>query len=81
VCGFRKGILGHVLIHSDFDEDDTAWLCTTISAFLFIVERSLWARETRIEHPTWRSCGLAQKAAPAAELYVMLSKSHRTKRT
>ena len=40
-CGYRKRILRHVLTHDDFDEDDTAWLCTTISAFLFLVERSL----------------------------------------
>jgi hypothetical protein len=45
-CGFRKRILRHLLSQSDFDEDDTAWLCTTISAFLFIVERSL-GRERR----------------------------------
>jgi len=40
-CGYRKRILRHVIDHSDFDDDDSAWLCTTISAFLFIVERSL----------------------------------------
>jgi hypothetical protein len=40
-CGYRKRILRHVLTHDEFDEDDTAWLCTTISAFLFLVERSL----------------------------------------
>jgi hypothetical protein len=40
-CGYPKRILRHVLTHDDFDEDDTAWLCTTISAFLFLVERSL----------------------------------------
>lgn len=40
-CGYRKRILRHALTHDDFDEDDTAWLCTTISAFLFLVERSL----------------------------------------
>lgn len=45
-CGYRKRILRHVLVHSDFDDDDSAWLCTTISAFLFIVERSL-GRERR----------------------------------
>ena len=39
-CGYRKRILRHVLTDDDFDEDDTAWLCTTISAFLFLVERS-----------------------------------------
>ncbi|MBI5525536.1 MAG: hypothetical protein HY897_04315 [Deltaproteobacteria bacterium] len=43
-CGYRKRILRHVLTHDDFDEDDTAWLCTTISAFLFLVERSLGRR-------------------------------------
>ena len=40
-CGYRKRILRHVSTHDDFDEDDTAWLCTTISAFLFLVEKSL----------------------------------------
>ena len=40
-CGYRKRIFRHVLIHDNFDEDDTGWLCTTISAFLFLVERSL----------------------------------------
>jgi len=40
-CGYRKRILRHVLTPDDFDEDDTAWLCTTIAAFLFLVERSL----------------------------------------
>jgi hypothetical protein len=45
-CGYRQRILRHVLIHSDFDEDDTAWLCTTISAFLFLVEKSM-GREKR----------------------------------
>ena len=40
-CGYQKRILRHVLTHDDFDEDDTAWLCTTISAFLFFVEKSL----------------------------------------
>jgi hypothetical protein len=45
-CGYRKRILRHVVMHNDFDEDDTEWLCTTISAFLFIVERWL-GRERR----------------------------------
>jgi hypothetical protein len=40
-CGYRKRMLRHVLTHYDFDEDDTGWLCTTISAFLFLVEKSL----------------------------------------
>ena len=39
-CGYRKRILRHVLIHDNFDEDDTEWLCTAISAFLFLVESS-----------------------------------------
>jgi hypothetical protein len=43
-CGYRKQILRHVLTVDDFDEDDTAWLCTTISAFLFLVEGSLGHR-------------------------------------
>jgi hypothetical protein len=40
-CKFPKRIHRHVLIYGDFDDDDTAWLCTMISAFLFSVERSL----------------------------------------
>ncbi|GEM_PF-2196706 len=43
-CGYRKRILRHVLRHNEFDECDTAWLCTTISAFLFIGERSVSER-------------------------------------
>jgi len=39
-CGYPKRVLRHVLSRMDFDEDDTAWLCTTISAFLFLVEKS-----------------------------------------
>jgi len=46
-CGYRKHILRHVLANHDFDDDDTSWLCTTISAFLFIVESSL-RREKRV---------------------------------
>jgi hypothetical protein len=40
-CGYPKRMFRHVLTHDDFDEDDTGWLCTTISAFLFLVEKSL----------------------------------------
>ncbi len=40
-CGYPKRIRRHVLVHRNFDDDDSEWLCTTISAFLFIVERSL----------------------------------------
>jgi len=39
--GYRKRVFRHVLIYDNFDEDDTEWLCTTISAFLFLVDRSL----------------------------------------
>jgi hypothetical protein len=39
-CGYPKRILRHVLSRMHFDGDDTAWLCTTISAFLFLVEKS-----------------------------------------
>ena len=45
-CGFRNRIACHVLSHYDFDNDDTEWLCTTISAFLFITESSM-RRENR----------------------------------
>lgn len=40
-CGNPERIRRHLLIRGYFDEDDTRWLCTTISAFLFTVERSL----------------------------------------
>jgi hypothetical protein len=43
-CGYPKRIPRHVLINNLFDEDDTAWLCTTISAFLFLVEKSVGER-------------------------------------
>jgi len=43
-CGYPKRISRHVLINNQFDEDDTAWLCTTISAFLFLVEKSVGER-------------------------------------
>lgn len=43
--GYRERILRHVLTEGDFDEDDTAWLCTTISAFLFLVEVDLGAKD------------------------------------
>jgi hypothetical protein len=39
--GYRERIRRHVLVDGDFDEDDTAWLCTTISGFLLVVQRSL----------------------------------------
>jgi hypothetical protein len=45
-CGYRNRIARHVLSHYDFDNDDTEWLCTTISAFLFITESSV-RREKR----------------------------------
>jgi hypothetical protein len=33
-------------VGGEFDEDDTTWLCTTISGFLIVVQRSL-GRELR----------------------------------
>jgi hypothetical protein len=45
--GYPKRILRHVLSRMHFDGDDTAWLCTTISAFLFLVEKS--AEERRLQ--------------------------------
>jgi hypothetical protein len=42
--GYRERIFRHVLARDDFDEDDTAWLCTTISAFLVLVEIDLDAK-------------------------------------
>jgi hypothetical protein len=38
---FPSRIRRHVLSCVDFDEDDTQWLCTTISAFLATVEEAL----------------------------------------
>jgi hypothetical protein len=38
---FPNRIRRYVLSRSNFDEDDTQWLCTTISAFLVIIEKSL----------------------------------------
>ena len=48
-CGYPKRILRHVLINSgfDFDAEDSEWLCTTISAFLYIMERSLGRKIVR----------------------------------
>jgi hypothetical protein len=39
-CGFRERIRRYVLINRQFDEDDTDWLCTMISTFFFLIERS-----------------------------------------
>jgi hypothetical protein len=50
-CGYPKRMLCHVLSHMDFDEDDTAWLCMTISAFLFLVEKSAVERRSQDNHP------------------------------
>jgi hypothetical protein len=38
---FPNRIRRYVLCRSNFDEDDTQWLCTTISTFLVIIEKSL----------------------------------------
>jgi hypothetical protein len=38
---FPSRIRRRVLSNVDFDEDDTQWLCTTISAFLVQLEKSL----------------------------------------
>jgi hypothetical protein len=38
-ASFPNRIRKYVLSHSDFDEDDTQWLCTTISAVLVIIEK------------------------------------------
>ncbi len=40
-ASFPNRIRRYVLSRSNFDEDDTKWLCTTISAFLVIIEKSL----------------------------------------
>lgn len=38
---FPNRIRRYVLSRNNFDEGDTQWLCTTISAFLVIIEKSL----------------------------------------
>ena len=38
-ASFPNRIRNYVLSHSNFDEDDTQWLCTTISAVLVIIEK------------------------------------------
>ena len=38
--GYRRRIQRHVLLAGEFDEADSDWLCTTISAFLLVLERS-----------------------------------------
>ncbi len=38
-ASFPNRIRKYVLSHSNFDEDDTQWLCTTISAVLVIIEK------------------------------------------
>jgi hypothetical protein len=42
---FPSRVRRHVLSHVDFDEVDTQWLCTTISAFLVLMEKSLSGRD------------------------------------
>jgi hypothetical protein len=42
---FPDRIRRYVLSRSNFDETDTQWLCTTISAFLVIVEKSQFSYE------------------------------------
>ena len=57
-CGYRKRIFRYILVGRYFDEDDTAWLRTMISAFLFIVEKSLWrARHDEVEDARKRLTG------------------------
>jgi hypothetical protein len=43
-CGYPKRILRHVLSDKGFDDEDSEWLSTTISAFLFMAERALSRR-------------------------------------
>jgi hypothetical protein len=42
---FPNRIRLYVLSRSNFDEEDTQWLCTTISTFLVIIEKSVPAYE------------------------------------
>ena len=39
-CTYPDRIRHYILSRLNFDEDDTSWLCTTISAFLVIIERT-----------------------------------------
>lgn len=39
-CGYPGRIRHHVLVYGEFDEDDSRWLCTTISGFLYVVQTS-----------------------------------------
>lgn len=38
--GYRRRIRRHALLPGEFDEDDASWLCTTLSAFLLVLEGS-----------------------------------------
>jgi hypothetical protein len=38
---FPNRIRRYVLSRNNFDEDDSQWLCTTISAFLVIIEKEM----------------------------------------
>ena len=51
-CGYGQRLRRHALKGWSFDEDDTDWLCTMISAFLFLVERSLTVPRRGHVHPT-----------------------------
>jgi hypothetical protein len=44
-CTYPDRIRRYVLSRLNFDEDDTSWLCTTISVFLVIIERTLIERK------------------------------------
>lgn len=43
---FPNRIRRYVLSYNNFDEEDTQWLCTTISAFLVIIEKSISGYES-----------------------------------
>jgi len=51
--GYRERVSRHVLRKDEFDEHDTAWLCTTISAFVFLVEADLEAKHKDRSHNKW----------------------------
>jgi len=59
--GYRKRIFRHVLTRADFDEHDTAWLCTIISAFVFLVEADLEAKHKGVP-PNKRLQRIADKS-------------------
>ena len=49
-CGYPSRIRQHVLAQEAFDEDDTAWLSSTLSGFLAVIEQSTCGTTKRPNH-------------------------------